>query len=62
MINKQFLERGYELTAKYGVVTDTDPLSGKKAEEDYFYYHVPESLLDTLLPFIRKHLNISSFR
>ncbi len=38
----------YELSAKYGVITDKNPVTGEQAEDGVYYYYVPENTLNTL--------------
>lgn len=38
----------YELSAKYGVITDKNPVTGELAEDGVYYYYVPENTLNTL--------------
>lgn len=51
MIPLQYRSPGYELKAKYGVITDRNPVTGETAEDGVFYYYVPENILNDLPDF-----------
>ena len=45
-INNAYRE-GYEFSARYGELSDVNPLTGEQAEAGKLFYYVPESVLGT---------------
>ena len=45
-INNAYRE-GYEFSARYGELSDVNPLTGEQAETGKLFYYVPESVLGT---------------